>query len=227
LNIFAFNAGYDDRTLRPHMFRRFFAMMWAWRFETGDLHYLSLLLYHNGHAFTTTYTEDEDVWLFMPDEIKKITYDLFEKMLLGEKKIAAGFSRTIQRYKSLIQANVTIISPENIQSFVHNLLDRGEYIVTPAVDGYCFMSKSRRSRSKCSTNGKDPNYSNRNESFCSICGNFGVTEDRKEHWQIRYDAHEKTYDFALTKELKKVSKKGMELTQRMLVNIEEIGTDNE
>ena len=227
LDVFSKSASYENRALRPHMFRRFFAMMWAWRFETGDLHYLSELLFHNGFQFTTAYTEDKDVWLFIPDEIKRLTYKLFEETLLGEKEIVGGFSRTIQRYMRLIKANVTVITPENIQAFVDTLLERGEYIVTPAADGYCFMNKSRGGRAKCSTNGKGPNYSNRNESLCSICGNFGVTDDRKSYWKLRYDAHEETYVHAFTEELKKTAKEGMALTMRMIKNIEKNKAEND
>jgi len=190
--------------------------MWAWRFETGDLHYLSKLLYHNGYEFTTAYTEDEDVWEFMPEEMKQMTHDLFEKMLAGEKRVVSGFSRTIERYKKLLQANVTIVTPEQISDFVDLLIERSGYIVTPAADGYCFMNLLRASRAKCSINGEFPDYANRDENLCSQCSNFGVTDDRKQYWQIRFDAHKKTFENARTKELKDVAKKGMSLTMRML-----------
>ena len=219
LDNFAKDAGYEDGKLRPHMFRRFFAMMWAWRFETGDLHYLSKLLYHNGYEFTKAYTEDEDVWAFMPEEIKQLTHDLFEKLLTGAKKIVGGFSRTIEHYIKLLQANVTIITPEQIETFALSLLERSEYIVMPAADGFCFMSKSRAKRAKCSTNGELPNYANRCEELCAICGNFGVTDDRKPYWQVRHDAHEKTYKSARTATLKDAAKKGMVLCKRVLNEI--------
>jgi len=219
LDAFAKDAGYEKRSIRPHMFRRFFAMMWAWRFETGDLHYLSKLLYHNGYEFTTAYTEDEDIWSFMPNEMKQLTYDLFEKILIGDKRIVAGFSRTIEQYKKLLQASVTIVTAEQMEVFICSLLERNDYIVMPAGDGYCFMSKSRGKRAKCSKNGELPDYGNRNENLCSLCGNFGVTEDRGQYWQVRYDAHKKTYQSARTKTLKDAAKKGMEICKRMLNDI--------
>jgi hypothetical protein len=219
LDAFAKDASYEDGKLRPHMFRRFFAMMWAWRFEVGDLHYLSKLLYHNGYEFTKAYTEDENVWKFMPEEMKQLTYDLFEKILTGAKKIVGGFSRTIEHYIKLLQANVTIVTPEQIETFVISLLERSEYIVMPAADGFCFMSKSQAKRAKCTTNGELPNYANRSEELCSICGNFGVTDDRKPYWQARYDAHEKIYENARTETLKYAAKKGMQLCKRMLNEI--------
>jgi hypothetical protein len=85
--------------------------------------------------------------------------------------------------------------------------------------GFCFMSKSQAKRAKCTTNGELPNYANRSEELCSICGNFGVTDDRKPYWQVRYDAHEKTYKNARTETLKYAAKKGMQLCKRMLNEI--------
>lgn len=220
LDLFAKDAGYTEKTLRPHMFRRFFAMMWAWRFETGDLYYLSKMLYHNGYEFTSAYTEDEDVWEFMPDEMKELTHRIFEDILIGEKQIAGGFSRTVERYKRIIQAHVSVVDPELVAELVDTLIERNNYVVVPAADGYCFMSPTRASISKCSTNTIMPDYSNRNESLCAICSNFCVTDNKIEIWERRLVAHQKTFDKAVSKALKAAAKKGVTLANRMINSIE-------
>jgi site-specific recombinase XerD len=215
LDSFSTDAGYSGQ-LRPHMFRRFFSMLWAWRFEVGDLHYLSKLLYHNGYKFTTAYTEDEDVWEFMPENMKKFTHDVFDKMLHGKKQIVGGFSRTIESYKKLIQSKVSLVNSDDISTYIDAVIERSGYIVTPAADGYCFMTPNRAKFSKCSTVEGIPNYSNRRAELCSQCSNFGVTIDHVGRWENRYQMHEKVFNSTDNENTKKQSKAGMEITLKML-----------
>ncbi len=55
LEHFAQSAKFERIELRPHMFRRAYAMLWTWRFEIGDLEDLSSMLKHNSTAFTKKY----------------------------------------------------------------------------------------------------------------------------------------------------------------------------
>jgi len=219
LDLFCESAGYAEGTLRPHMFRRFFAMMWAWRFEVGDLHYLSKLLYHNGYEFTTAYTEDENVWEFMTDEMKALTHSIFQNILTKEKQLVGGFSRTLERYIRLIQAKVSIVNPDHISDFVHALVERSGYIVVPTGDGYCFMSPTRASSAKCSTNGVQPDYSNRNENLCGGCPNFGVSTEKIGIWERRLNHHSKILKTTNSQDLKDAAQKGVVLAQRMINSI--------
>jgi len=219
LDLFCESAGYDTGLLRPHMFRRFFAMMWAWRFEVGDLHYLSKLLFHNGYEFTKAYTEDENVWEFMTDEMKALTHSIFQDILTKEKQLVGGFSRTVERYMRLIQAKVSIVNPDHISDFVHALVERSCYIVVPAGDGYCFMSPTRASSAKCSTNGVQPDYSNRNENLCGVCPNFGVSTEKIGIWERRLSHHTKILKTTNSQDLKDAAQKGVVLAQRMINSI--------
>tara|TARA_R110001592_G_scaffold10447_3_gene54159 strand:+ start:566 stop:2368 length:1803 start_codon:yes stop_codon:yes gene_type:complete len=219
LDLFCESAGYTDGTLRPHMFRRFFAMMWAWRFEVGDLNYLSKLLYHNGYEFTTAYTEDEGVWEFMTDEMKALTHSIFQDILTKKKQLVGGFSRTVERYIRHIQANVSIVNPDHISEFVHALVERSGYIVVATGDGYCFMSPARASLAKCSTNGVQPDYSNRNEKLCGVCSNFGVSTEKPGIWERRLSHHTKILNTTNLQGLKDAAQKGVVLAQRMINSI--------
>ncbi|GAA4823520.1 hypothetical protein GCM10011365_25770 [Marinicella pacifica] len=219
LDKFALDAGYVSGTLRPHMFRRFFAMMWTWRFELGDLEYLSRLLYHNKGEFTNAYIEDERVWEFMDEETKRMTYDIFEKMFKGELHIIGGFHKTVESYKNILEAKVTVISPESVHDFVERVIDRNNYSIIPAIDGYCFMSKSRGRRSKCSTNGLSPDYSNRSESTCTSCPNFGVSIRSKKEWESRLNAHYLVSKTTKSEKLKKASDKAIKAIKKLKLNI--------
>jgi hypothetical protein len=220
LDVFAEDAGYVAGTLRPHMFRRFFSLMWAWRFETGDMEYLSDLLFHNGQQFTKVYTSDEAVWEFIPEELKILTKGVLEKALLGEKSIYFGFSRAIKKYQNLIKKSVQVVGVSKAEIIAERLVEQLGYIVMPAADGYCFMNLSRASRARCGMNGM-PEYSNRSEELCSKCPNFGVPLDRKEHWKRRYEAHKHTFETTKSSELRTAAENGMRRAQRLLNSMEE------
>ncbi|GAC24248.1 hypothetical protein GMES_1952 [Paraglaciecola mesophila KMM 241] len=176
--------------LRPHMLRRAFAMIWTWRFEIGDLDYLSRFLYHNSHFFTEIYVDDPDVYDFLPEEMQRYTAKIFEQAFLGGNNIEGGIKSALSRYRRLIQQKVKVVEPEVISIFIDRMIEKFNYQVIPNADGYCFMSTVRGSRAKCSTDGENPDYTNRNEKTCSSCPNFGVDEGRVDYWKKRRDAHQ-------------------------------------
>lgn len=189
LNLICKHVGYQKGNLRCHMFRRFYSMMYVWRFEVGDLHSLSKMLFHNSLHFTKAYTEDESVFEFLPEELQKLTHSVFEDALLHEKAVTGRFSKVFERYKKLIQVNVNLSKPENASDLIHSIIERNDYEVIAVHDGYCFINKKRVRYAKCSTNGITPDYSNRSENVCSGCPNFGVTEAKYESWKLREKGH--------------------------------------
>lgn len=215
LDGFASSAGVN-RKLRPHMFRRAFSLLWSWRFEVGDLSQLSKLLYHNNEAFTKFYTEDEDVWQFLPDAEQSITFEILEKAMLGNINIVGGFGATIRRYQRLLTAKVEMVTPERVESFVRKLVDRFDYTVIPNNDGYCFINAARGHQAKCSTDGKNANYANRDETKCACCPNFGVDDSRMGYWESRKKHHSAVLNSSSIDKLVKASQQGVERAEKVL-----------
>jgi len=208
--------------LRPHMLRRAFAMIWTWRFEIGDLEHLARFLYHNNHIFTEIYVDDPDAYDFLPEEIQRYTARVFEQAFLGEKNIKGGIAPLISRYMRLIRQKINVIEPETVRVFVDKLIDKLNYEVIPNADGYCFMSKGRRSRAKCSTDGANPDYSNRNEEHCSNCPNFGVDEPRLGYWEKRRDAHKAVETSSNDELMIDASKKGVKRAEHIIRMFKEV-----
>ena len=73
IDAFCLDAGYLG-ILRPHMLRRAFSMLYAWRYEVGDLQFLSRMLYHNNSAFTVAYTNEGDLREFLPEAEKALSF---------------------------------------------------------------------------------------------------------------------------------------------------------
>lgn len=220
LDKFSVHCGLDY-SLRPHMFRRAFAMMWAWRFEVGDLSMLSRLLYHNNEVFTRFYTEDEDVWQFLSEAQQEYTYDFMTSALMGATKLRGGIRKAMERYSRLLLSKVTVLDPEAVAHFAEMLINRLGYKVVPQADGFCFMTSARGRRAKCSTDGKRPNYANRDDSMCVGCGNFGVDETRRAWWEQRRSAHEKVLEKSEIPIMKKASEEAINRADIVLRWIDE------
>lgn len=202
--------------IRPHMFRRSFSMLWAWRYEIGDLYELSKILFHNDEKFTQIYTEDEDVWQFLPEFYQDLTFEIIEQSLLGRRNFIGGFSKALQRYARLLRSKVKVLTPERASSFARMLMERTDITVIPSADGYCFMNTARASWAKCSTGGFGPNYANRSESTCTKCPNFAADETRSDYWQKRYNAHKAVLESTDIELVKNAAIRGMNTSNRYI-----------
>lgn len=206
----------DIKILRPHMFRKAFSMMWAWRFEFGDLHYLSRMLHHNSDHFTKIYTNDEHAFSFWSEEMKELMYDVMEEVLVGDEELSGGFGKTMKRYRRLLNASVSVITPQEITNYVSGIANKHDYKMIPQSDGMCFISNSRAKYAKCSTDGMGPNYINRNEEHCTSCVNFGVLENRTSVWERRLDAHERVYNLTEIPVIRESSKLAIARANKIL-----------
>lgn len=215
LNAFSVEVGIET-ALRPHMFRRSFSLIWAWRFEVGDLHMLSELLRHNSHTFTRAYTEDEDVWQFLPEAERALTFNILESLLLNEDRAFGAFGKVLERYRRRLLATVTVLSPEAIHDYVSALLDNDKLKIVAAEHGYCVMSAVRGRRSRCSTDGLNPDYVNRVHGDCVGCPNFLVTSLRTKYWEEQRDAHQKVLNSTNVEVLKMAADEGIRLSETVI-----------
>lgn len=206
--------------LRPHMFRKAFSLMWAWRFEVGDLHSLSKMLFHNNENFTKTYTESDDFLEFLPEAYRELLYDTLERSLIGEEVVHGKVGKALKRYSSILKSLVTVITPEAVHQFVASLIKKREYALIPQSDGFCLIDRERQKYAKCSTDGKTPNYANRNEKLCFSCMNFGVTETRKSVWEQRLSSHKRVFYSTDVGMLKQSSLEGIERAEKVIQWIE-------
>ena len=202
--------------LRPHMFRRAFSMIWTWRFELGDMYWLSQLLYHSDPEYTRVYTEDEDVWKFLPEEVEGYTHDVMLRALTGEDRIVGGVSKSLRRYGNLLLSKISVLLPDQVHNFVSGFIRRHGYRIVPTVDGYCFMSEKRGARANCSIDGKWPDYSRRDEQYCTSCANYGVRLKNREHWEERLNGHIAVRDSTDIEILKAASEQGIERAKKVI-----------
>ncbi len=171
LENFAKSCGFDFK-LRPHMFRRAYSMIWSWRYEVGDLDELSKMLKHNNKIFTERYTDDEDIWHFMPESHQKMAFDILNNALTKKIRVAGGASKTLERYGRIIQAKSRLLNPTEITIFIDGLLSEGVIEIIPHAEGYCVITRETKGESKCLGDDSEMKEELREESRCAGCPNL-------------------------------------------------------
>lgn len=216
LEHFAESAKFNRIKLRPHMFRRAYAMLWTWRFEIGDLEELSKMLKHNSTIFTKKYTDDENVWAFMGDTEQQLAFDVLNRAFHGKITMSGQISETLQRYGRLIQAKSKLLDSAAIADFVDEFIQINEMRIVAHSDGYCFISNKGLEVALCRTDdvGLDP--IKRKDSLCVKCPNFSIDNSRKAHWEKRILLHQEVIDSSKNEKLIESSKTFISNATKML-----------
>jgi hypothetical protein len=187
--------------LRPHMLRRAYSMLWTWRYEIGDLSELSLMLKHNNTVFTKKYTDDENIWHFMPEAEQVMAFDILNRSFQEKITVTGGVSKTLERYGRLIQAKSRILDPEEIAGFIDNMVKQDELKIVSHANGYCLITLKSKGESKCLDEKGELSDAKREDKRCIGCPNFGIDDSRREYWEKRIDLHQKVVNQSQNKAL--------------------------
>ncbi|MEQ1136335.1 site-specific integrase [Acinetobacter seifertii] len=219
LEHFAQSAKFERIELRPHMFRRAYAMLWTWRFEIGDLEDLSSMLKHNSTAFTKKYTDDEDVWQFMGETEQDLAFDLLNRAFQGKIIISGQISETLERYARLIQAKSKLLDSSAIADFVDEFIQTNDMHIVAHSDGYCFINNKGVENALCRTDGIGLDPIKRTDSLCIKCPNFAIDNSRKAHWEKRIKLHQDVIDSSKNEKLVEHSKMFIVHAEKMLSSL--------
>ncbi|WP_218948554.1 site-specific integrase [Acinetobacter sp. YH12126] len=219
LEQFAKSAKFERIKLRPHMFRRAYAMLWTWRFEIGDLEELSLMLKHNSTTFTKKYTDDENIWEFMGQTEQDLAFDLLNRVFQGKVILSGKISDTLERYSRLIQAKSNFLDSQSIADFVDEFIQSNNMRIVAHSDGYCFIQKNGLDLALCRTDGIGLDPLKRTDSLCLQCPNFTIDNSRKEHWQNRIKLHQEVIDGSKNEKLIEHSTIFINQAEKMLSSI--------
>jgi integrase len=189
LDRFTEAVGYErfnqDRALRPHMLRRAHILLWAWRYEIGDLEVLRRHLYHGNIQSTLAYTNEGDISAFLPPAQQKLAYAVLEEALTGSRPFVGGFGKLLTRFRTKYR----VLSLERLQTFVKTFVDKHQLRLIAHPQGYCVVSAARGKFAACRTNNPGPDYANRTDEHCAICPNFLAHCEFSEHWENQLKLH--------------------------------------
>jgi len=192
LRYFANSAKFNRVDLRPHMFRRAYAMLWTWRYEIGDLEELRLMLKHNSLNFTQKYTDDENVWEFMGKNEQDLAFDLLNRAFQRKIVVAGKMSETLERYSRIIQAKSTLLDAVTIADHIDDIIINTGLRVVAHADGFCFINHTSLENALCRTEGIGLDPVKRKDTICMNCPNFATDNSRKPYWEKRIKLHQVT-----------------------------------
>ena len=219
LRYFANSAKFNRVDLRPHMFRRAYAMLWTWRYEIGDLEELRLMLKHNSLNFTQKYTDDENVWEFMGKNEQDLAFDLLNRAFQRKIVVAGKMSETLERYSRIIQAKSTLLDAVTIADHIDDIIINTGLRVVAHADGFCFINHTSLENALCRTEGIGLDPVKRKDSICMNCPNFATDNSRKPYWEKRIKLHQEFVESSKNVQLVESSKIFLEKAEEILETI--------
>lgn len=151
VNEFAEYVGVPDNEGTPwqfseHQFRRFFAMMFFYKFESGDLATLSWHLRHTNFEMTAKYITDKDFRRAF-DEIKAERIVSFAQSAANER--AEALCGNMQKELGDFFSSFDAVSERRAEKMIRKVEEIG-YILNFVPDGACFgQTPTLLVRSKC------------------------------------------------------------------------------
>jgi hypothetical protein len=207
--------------LRPHMLRRGFCLLYAWRFEIGDLLTLKEYLYHFSIEMTMAYIEEWEVDEYMDQSEQELMIDLFERNFHGHNGLAGGVGDWLSRLAQKIATRLKVLSLNQLVTYATEAAERQSVTIVAAPHGYCFRSRLRDAHARCSTDGVGPDYANRVDSHCSMCPNFAAHEGHRAHWEAQLNVHKSVVDYpAVPRSLRDAARQGIAACERMLAKLD-------
>lgn len=219
LRYFANSAKFNRVDLRPHMFRRAYAMLWTWRYEIGDLEKLRLMLKHNSLNFTQKYTDDENVWEFMGKNEQDLAFDLLNRAFQRKIVVAGKMSETLERYSRIIQAKSTLLDAVTIADHIDDIIINTGLRVVAHADGFCFINHTSLENALCRTEGIGLDPVKRKDTICMKCPNFATDNSRKSYWEKRIKLHQEVVESSKNEQLIEGSKQFIKKAEKILKDI--------
>ena len=219
LRYFANSAKFNRVDLRPHMFRRAYAMLWTWRYEIGDLEELRLMLKHNSLNFTQKYTDDENVWEFMGKNEQDLAFDLLNRAFQRKIVVAGKMSETLERYSRIIQAKSTLLDAVTIADHIDDIIINTGLRVVAHADGFCFINHTSLENALCRTEGIGLDPVKRKDTICMNCPNFATDNSRKPYWEKRIKLYQVVVESSKNEQLIEGSKQFIKKAEKILKDI--------
>lgn len=167
-------------TFRPHQFRRFFAILYVWVYELGDLGALSYFLHHPDLEATRRYTSDDELGRILFFARREHTAQVLAKAALGQVTISGALGERLRLATKRLYDRMTIrlqVVPE--QKFVQRVsrfVERTGITLQAVPWGFCGYRPLQDTKlAKCITQTADtgksagPDIAAASPSVCAEC----------------------------------------------------------
>ncbi len=166
----------------PHQFRRFFAILYFYRFEGASIEALSHHLRHFNIEMTRRYvTMDPEVAALWTDVEWGYMGHVARSIVAGERSVsgAAGerLVRTARRIMDAMRRKVQVVSPERVGAALTQVMQRNAMVLTPKPWVLCTCTRTNdaakaaacRRDSILNTDTVGPDFAYAGPTVCSKC----------------------------------------------------------
>jgi hypothetical protein len=164
----------------PQQFRRFFAIMYFWRYQYGNLAALSYHLRHFNPAMTQRYVTEPDSGAIFRHINKDYTTTILTEAAIGERNISGPFG---ERFKAVARKlrqhyrrTVKVVSPKLVRKVVERFVLKSGRRLKAMLWGYCFCGTlpHQLKTARCLENSPTeirggPDFSQSSPSICAGC----------------------------------------------------------
>ncbi|MCG2592975.1 hypothetical protein LZ009_09300 [Ramlibacter sp. XY19] len=178
----------------PHQFRRFFAVMYVWAYDYGDIDALSFHLRHWNRKQTRRYCTEKRVGRPVTVANRERAALILSRAALGELKFA-GRPRLLKAAERLCarMARFThVMTAEKAAPRIGRLLERSGANIEAFLWGYCFSTASgEESGSDCNKDSGTPRTERASPGTCSGCSKILRFTPHQRYLRGCFDSHKK------------------------------------
>src|SRR5690606_6932104 len=137
----------------PHQFRRFFAVLYFYRFESGSIEVLSHHLRHFSLEMTRRYiTEDAEVAALWTDTEWDYMGQVARSIVSGERSISGSagerLKKTAKRLIDVFRRKLQVATPERVGASLTLIMQRQGMVLTPKPWVTCSCPRTREAAAK-------------------------------------------------------------------------------
>ncbi|NCB96992.1 MAG: site-specific integrase [Bacteroidia bacterium] len=180
---------------KPHQFRRFFAMLYMWRYQdsTKSIEALRHQLRHASIERTMHYTTEITPGEIFEKEGWQYTNKILGDAATGRRKTVGLFSdrfkAVIERVEARVRINMRVVTERNIRRHVQRYIEKHNTQCVPLPWGCCVVETQEPVETVCCLKSKDDRtvvrMSHTEPANCAICERFFADDSYKDYWLIQ------------------------------------------
>jgi hypothetical protein len=179
----------------PRQFRRFFAVLYFYRFEGADIAILSYFLRHFDIETTRGYlTHDPEAAKFFREVEKDYVRRLADSIADGERVVGGAMGERLKKITKLIKSKLRkhLMVTSSVGEQLYNVIERGGLVITPKPWTTCTCPRTQLAAKKARCRAGQvitddtlgPSFADAGPLVCSIC-KWALLEPAKSKYAVR------------------------------------------
>lgn len=177
----------------PRQFRRFYAVLYFYRFDGADLAVLSYFLRHFDIETTRGYvTRDPEAAKIWHEVEKDYVRRLADSIASGEREVGGAMGERLKKLTKLIKERLRkhlFVSGETVGETLHKIMERGGLVITPKAWTTCTCPRTNNAAKKARCRAGQfiteeivgPSYADAGPTVCEDC-RWALKEPTKDQY---------------------------------------------